>query len=82
MLNNCVELQAIFDDNDEDKVEYSQWTNTDQSTLERKVQGVVEFLEKFSWMMEKLQLHDLIAKMQADFMRQNSKALGKRSFSF
>ena len=82
MLNNCVELQAIFDDNDEDKVEYSQWTNTDQSTLERKVQGVVEFLEKFSWMMEKLQLHDLIAKMQADFMHQNSKALGKRSFSF
>jgi hypothetical protein len=82
VLNNCVELQAIFDDNDEDKVEYSQWTNTDQSTLERKVQGVVEFLEKFSWMMEKLQLHDLIAKMQADFMRQNSKALGKRSFSF
>ena len=28
----CAELQAIVDDNDVDKVEYRQWTNTDRST--------------------------------------------------
>ncbi|KAL5518045.1 hypothetical protein EMCRGX_G003713 [Ephydatia muelleri] len=76
----CAELQAVFDDNDIDKVEYSQWTNTDRSTLERKVQGVDEFLEDFSVMMQKLQLHDLIAKMQADFMRQKKQNLGPGEF--
>ena len=76
----CAELQAVFDDNEVDRVEYSQWTNTDRSTLERKVQGVDEFLEDFSIMVEKLQLHDLIAKMQADFMRQKKQSLGEGEF--
>ena len=61
------------DDNKVDKAEYSQWTNTDRSTLERKVQGV----DDFSIMMEKHQLHDLITKMQADFMRQKKQSLGQ-----
>ena len=53
------------------------WTHTDRSTLERKVQGVDEFLEEFSWMIEKLQLHDL---MQADFMCQKKLSLGQGEF--
>ena len=54
----------------------------DRSTLEMKVQGVDEFSEEFSRMMEKLQLHHLIAKMQAAFMRQKKRSLGQGEFSF
>ena len=46
----------------------------------KEVQGVDEFLEEFSRKMEKLQLHDLIAKMQADFMRQKKQSLGQGEF--
>jgi hypothetical protein len=37
-------LEAYFDEQMIDQVEYKQWTTTDRSTLETKVQSVDEFL--------------------------------------
>lgn len=51
-----------MDENEVDKVEYSQWTNADRSPHEIKVQFVDVFLEKFSVIFEKLHAHDLTAK--------------------
>ena len=76
----CAELQAIMDECEIDSVEYRQWTNTDRSSLETKVQTVDEFLDSFGCMLEKLLVHDLIAKMQADFMREKKESLGPGEF--
>ncbi|KAL5477704.1 hypothetical protein EMCRGX_G024538 [Ephydatia muelleri] len=76
----CAELQAIMDEHEVDSIEYRQWTNTDRSSLETKVQTVDEFLDSFSRMLEKLLVHDLITKMQADFMREKKESLGPGEF--
>eukprot|EP00731_Ephydatia_muelleri_P026535 Em0018g635a len=76
----CAELQAIMDEHEVDSTEYRQWTNTDWSSLETKVQTVDEFLDSFSRMLEKLLVHDLITQMQADFMREKKESLGPEEF--
>ena len=57
-----------MDEHEVESIEYRQWTITDRSSLETKVQTVDEFLDSFSRMLEKLLVHDLLTKMQADFM--------------
>ncbi|KAL5480015.1 hypothetical protein EMCRGX_G023629 [Ephydatia muelleri] len=54
--------------------------NTDRSSLETKVQTVDELLDSFSRMLEKFLVHDLITKMQADFMREKKESLGPGEF--
>ena len=44
------------------------------------MQTVYEFLDSFSHMLEKLLVHDLITKMQADFIQEKKKSLGPGEF--
>ena len=55
-----------------DNIEYIQWTSTDRSTMETITQPVEEFIETFVKALKKLQYHDFIAKMQANYVSPRS----------
>ena len=57
-----------MDANTIDILQYKQWTSTDRSTMETIVQPVDEFLQSFIQALKKLQRHDLIAKLQSNFV--------------
>ncbi|XP_038055995.1 uncharacterized protein LOC119727986 [Patiria miniata] len=66
-------LETYFEDNMIDQIEYKQWTTTDRSTLETKIQTVDDFLDSFMATLRKLLRHDFIAKQQSHFL-QHTKA--------
>jgi len=53
-----------------DRLEYKQWTTTDRSTLETKVQSVDDFLGNFLGSIPKVLQHDFIAKQQSLFLQE------------
>ena len=59
-----------------DNIEYKQWTSTDRSTMETITQPVEEFIETFVKALKKLQYHDFIAKMQANYASEAKENLG------
>ena len=62
-------LQALMDDGMMDTVEFKEWTCTDRAALETRVLAADEFLEHFLSTISRLRIHDFIAKMQAQFLR-------------
>ena len=62
-------IVKFMDDHMVDEIQYRQWTTTDRSTLEIKVQQSDDFLDTFMSMMKKLQTHDFIAKQQSKFLQ-------------
>ena len=61
-------LLDIMEEKMVDNIEYKQWTSTDRSTMETITQPVEEFIETFVKALKKLQYHDFIAKMQANYV--------------
>ncbi|CAJ1061238.1 uncharacterized protein LOC119727986 [Xyrichtys novacula] len=51
------------------QIQYKQWTSTDRSNLETRVQTVPEFMESFESSLCKLLLHDFIAKQQVSCLQ-------------
>ena len=70
-------LQDIMEEKMVDNIEYKQWTSTDRSTMETVTQPVEEFIESFVKALKKLQYHDFIAIMQANYV---SEALGPNEY--
>ena len=64
-------LEAYFDEQMVDRIEYKQWTTTDRSTLETKVQSVDSFLTDFTDALPKVVTHDFIAKQQSAFFAES-----------
>ena len=64
--NLHTKLEAHFEEQMIDRIEYKQWTTTDRSTLETKVQSVA---------IPKVLLHDFIANNNRDFCRRERKRL-------
>jgi len=58
-------LEAYLDEQMVDRIEYKQWTTTDRSTLETKVQSVDSFLTDFTDALPKVVTHDFIQKQQS-----------------
>ena len=75
-----IKLQDIMDANMIDILQYKQWTSIDRSTMESIVQPVDEFLQSFIQALKKLQRHDLIAKLQSNFVNDAKQALGPNEF--
>jgi len=63
-------LEACFDQKMIDEVQFKQWTTTDRSTLETKIQSTDEFIRSFTLALPKLLYHDFIAKQQSYFFRE------------
>ena len=59
--NLRAKLEAHFEEQMIDRLEYKQWTTTDRSTLETKVQSVDDFLGNFLGSIPKVLQHDFIA---------------------
>ena len=75
-----IKLQDIMDANMSDILQYKQWTSTDRSTMKTIVQPVDEFLQSFIQALKKLQRHDLIAKLQSNFVNDAKQELGPNEF--
>ena len=56
-------------------VQYNQWINTDRANLETRIAPVEEFLEVFIAALDRLKLHDFIAKNQARFIVEKNERL-------
>ena len=69
-------LLDIMEEKMVDNIEYKQWTSTDRSTMETITQPVEEFIETFVKALKKLQYHDFIAKMQANYVSEAKENLG------
>lgn len=63
-------LSEIFEDNDIEKISYSQWFSTPITTLKNITEDTEEFLENFCQKIEKLQLHAFISTQQSAFFKQ------------
>eukprot|EP00731_Ephydatia_muelleri_P027659 Em0019g532a len=74
------ELEAIMEDNGVETVQYNQWINTDRANLETWIAPVEEFLDAFMVALEKLKLHDYIAKNQAKFVAEKKERLNPGEF--
>ena len=74
------ELEAIMEDNGVETVQYNQWINTDRANLETRIAPVEEFLDAFMVALEKLKLHDYIAKNQAKFVAEKKERLNPGEF--
>ena len=68
-------IMNIMDANLIDAIEFKQWTTTDRANLETKVLSVDEFVDCFIESVEKLQVHDFIAKMQSRFASKTKESL-------
>uniref|UniRef100_UPI00358EEC48 uncharacterized protein n=1 Tax=Myxine glutinosa TaxID=7769 RepID=UPI00358EEC48 len=62
-------LETYMQDNMIDQVQYKQWTSTDRSNLETKVQTVADFLDSFQSSLQKLLPHSFIAKQQSRYLQ-------------
>ena len=84
-LGNCNEspgsvklretILNIMDANLIDTVEFRQWTTTDHANLEMKVLPIDDFVDSFIVGLEKLQVHDFIAKLQSSFAAKKKETL-------
>ena len=84
-LGNCSECPGseklreavlnIMDANLIDTVEFRQWMTTDRANLETKVLPIDDFIDCFILGLEKLQVHDFIAKMQSSFAAKKKETL-------
>jgi len=63
-------LAAHFDEQMIDRIEFKQWTTTDRSTLETKIQSVDEFIQSFVECVPKVLHHDFVAKQQSKFLQE------------
>jgi hypothetical protein len=68
-------VERLFDEQSIDQVEYKQWTMTDRSNLETRIQSADEFLNSFISALPKLLHHDFIAKQQAKFLQDTRERL-------
>ena len=66
------ELETIMEENAVETVQYNQWVSTDRANLNTCVVSVEEFLDVFIAALQKLQLHDFIAKNQATFLAEKT----------
>ena len=66
-------LETYMQNNMIDHLHYKQWTSTDRSNLETVFQTVADFLDSYEASIQRLLLHDFIAKQQATYL-QNMKA--------
>lgn len=62
-------LEVHFDEHVIDRIEFKQWTTTDRSTLETKVQSADEFITCFTSAIPKVVHHDFIAKQQSYYLQ-------------
>ena len=69
-------LLDIMEEKMVDNIEYKQWTSADRSTMETITQPVEEFIETFVKALKKLQYHDFISKMQANYVSEAKENLG------
>lgn len=58
-------LAKLFDENNIETVTYKQWTSTDRSSLETRIESVDEFLDCLVESLEKLVKHSFVAKQQS-----------------
>ena len=73
-------LQDIMEEKMVDNIEYKQWTSTDRSTMETVTQPVEEFIETFVAAVKKLQYHDFIPHMQANYVNEAKINLGPNEY--
>eukprot|EP00731_Ephydatia_muelleri_P014922 Em0008g642a len=74
------ELESIMEANGVETVQYNQWVSTDRANLNTCVVSVEEFLDLFIAALQKLQLHDFIAKNQATFLAEKKEGLSPGEF--
>jgi len=84
-LGNCDEcpgieklqkiLECYFDQQMIDQVQFKQWTTTDRSSLETKIQSSDEFIRSFTTSLPRLLHHDFIAKQQSRFLQESKEKL-------
>ena len=69
------QLTQCFEEAQVDTVEFKQWTTTDRSTLETKVQTTDDFLEQFLSKLQLLKRHDFVAKQQTQYLQSRKESL-------
>ena len=74
------ELETIIEENIVETVQYNRWVNTDRANLETRIVTVEEYLDLFMASLQKLQLHDIIAKNQARFIAEKKESLSDGEF--
>ena len=62
-------LETYMQDNMIDHLHYKQWTSADRSNLETVFQTVADFLASYEASLQRLLLHDFIAKQQATYLQ-------------
>ena len=58
-----------------DRIAFKQWTTTDRSTLETRVQSADEFIRFFIAAVPKVVHHDFIAKQQSNYIQDRKRQL-------
>ena len=64
-------LDHYFDQQMIDEVQFKQWTTTNRSSLETKIQSADEFVRSFTGALSKLLHHDFIAKQQSSYLQES-----------
>lgn len=68
-------LEHHFDEQSIDRIEVKQWTTTDRSTLETKVQSADDFIRFFIAAIPKVVHHDFVAKQQSNYIQDRKRQL-------
>lgn len=89
-LNNCAEcpgflhlkgeLEKIYEENCLETITYQQWTSTDRSNLETRIETTDDFMETFQKRIHALIPHSFIAERQSSYLKEVKNSLNQHEF--